>query len=176
MSISRAIARLNNDEHIVTALNSNILSTAMVIAHKAYDTNIEIYSQHNIICYGVDRKNPSQGLQKNDCDQVLESHFLKGGLKHFEEILKSAGQAPIAKIPYILDIDLDYFNTYAAINPKNQKTFLELAHNATAITIAREPDYVNTCALEQGLSSDRILSSLLALLDLHLTTHTHDAN
>jgi hypothetical protein len=41
--------------------------------------------------------------------------------------------------PFILDIDLDVFNTRRAVAPAHTEVFCDLARRAVGITIAREP-------------------------------------
>ena len=63
---------------------------------------------------------------------------------------------------FILDIDLDYFNTYKAINPEHTNIFYSLIRDAKAITIAKESWFVNNLKLEnENISVDYLLERLL---------------
>jgi hypothetical protein len=70
----------------------------------------------------------------------------------------------IENTPYILDIDLDVFNTRAAISPPRSDLFRRLIHHAELITIAREKDCVENlgnCCLEPGLTAQYLETLLL---------------
>jgi hypothetical protein len=62
---------------------------------------------------------------------------------------------------FILDIDLDYFNTLNAINPEEKNIFYSLIYKAKAITIAKESYFVNDLKLDKTLSVDFLLERLL---------------
>lgn len=163
-TVASALERLSNDEHIVTAIQTKILSAAHVVAHNAYTTSEAIYRQHRISCYAVDQKEQSHQLTRSECDQVLSSEFINGALAHWENLLAACGETTLLQKPYILDIDLDYINTHAALNPSCANTLQQLAENAHLITIATEPDFVKSCALDSDLNSESILHHLLNLL------------
>jgi len=55
----------------------------------------------------------------------------------------SAEIEDIKSIPYVLDIDLDYFRTIKSLTPDDPSAFHDLIRRAVAITIATEPDYVH---------------------------------
>ncbi len=62
---------------------------------------------------------------------------------------------------FILDIDLDYFNSFKSIDPDNVSTFKKIAQQAGLVTIATEPGYVKSCAIDEGLNSEYLLEKLL---------------
>jgi len=62
---------------------------------------------------------------------------------------------------FILDIDLDYFNTLNSINPEEKNIFYSLIYKAKAITIAKESYFVNNLKLDETLSVDFLLKRLL---------------
>lgn len=158
-TVALAVKRLNNDEHIVTAIKSDVLSSSFVIAHNAANTDLETYKAHKIACRNI-----------LDHNTVLESEVLNKCIESFDEILKESSEASILQTPYILDIDLDYFNTFKSVSPDNDNTFKNLIANAGLITIATEPEYVRGCALDKDLSSDFLLKSLTKkFLIQHLT-------
>ncbi len=159
--VDSTIAKLNNDEHIVGAIQSGLIRDALVLAHHARDTGIEIYQRHSIICRSVDEPPYSKIVPRALCDRVLERFFLDERLKSFDSVLKTARQPQIDECPYILDIDLDYFNTKKAISPNDPSTFLELLRGASLITIATEPAFVTHCALDSALTSEKLLARFL---------------
>lgn len=148
-SVSEAIEKLNNDEHIVAAIKTDIISSAFVLAHNAANTNLEVYKEHKIACRTV-----------LDHDTTLESSLLDETFLEFNKILKENSEDSLFTSPYILDIDLDYFNTFKSIDPDDAKTFKTLIKNAGLITVATEPEYVEGCALDKGLTSDFLLNTL----------------
>jgi hypothetical protein len=161
-SIESAMEKLSNDEHVVTAIQTGILSSALVIAHNAYDTNLQIYEEHKIICRSISRNGGK--VTRTDCDRVLESEFLDDRLQSFNLLLKKALEPELEKAPYIFDIDLDYLNTLNSIRPQDASTLQSLVKNAGLVTIATEPVHVKNCALDLTLSSELLLSGLLELI------------
>ncbi len=160
-SVIEAVTKLNNDEHIVAAIKANIISSAFVIAHSAADTDLQIYKQHNIICHSVDEE-PSTHKPKHDI--VLESNFLNKAISAFNDVLGKAYEEPLSTKPYILDIDLDYFNTFKSIKPDNPETIKRLIQNAELVTIATEPEYVKHCAVDDKLTSEYLLDALKEII------------
>lgn len=166
-SVENGILKLNNDEHIVAAIKSDIISSAFVVAHNAINTDLPTYEEHCIVCHAVNEiedKNKARPIP--DYNQVLETHFLDEALSAFDDILERSQEAPLTSDPYILDIDLDYFNTFKSIAPDHPKRFKELAQNASLITIATEPEYVQSCAVDSGLTSEYLLNKLNELIKL----------
>ncbi len=163
-TILEAIKKLNNDEHVVTAIKTDIISSALVLAHNAANTDLETYLEHKIICRTVNEILDNNGKIKPDCDSVLESSLLDLTILEFDKILNSNKEPLLFDQPFILDIDLDYFNTFKSIEPRDSKTFKLLAEKAGLITIATEPEYVKACSLDVGLTSDLVLERLHAIL------------
>jgi hypothetical protein len=163
-SVHTALERLNNDEHIVAAIARDIVSSAFVIAHSAMNTDLAVYREHKIMCRAVDQGPESRKATREECDQVLESAFLEEMLASFDHQLAAAGEPPLLSKPYILDIDLDYFNTRASVAPRDARVIRRLAHGASLISIATEPSYVSHCALDPELTSDTLLVALQTLL------------
>jgi hypothetical protein len=94
-------------------------------------------------------------------NMALESTFLMGRLDFIETITKSAGITGLFEAPFILDIDLDYFNTRKAVQPADHAVFHELIRRAAIITVAREPSCVNTCQRRgEGLTSEWLETEL----------------
>jgi len=70
---------------------------------------------------------------------------------------------------FILDIDLDYFNTIDSINPQNKSIFYNLIRHAKAISIAKESSFVEELKLDNELSVDFLLKKLLVHIELALS-------
>lgn len=159
-----AIEKLHNDEHIVTAIEADIISSAFVVAHNAKDTDLQTYREHKIMCRAVSMNLQSYDVSREDCDKVIESRFLDEKVSSFSQALANAAEPALLDGPYILDIDLDYFNTFASVAPKDVRALVELSQGAGLVTIATEPDHVKACALDANLTSGFLLTQLLALL------------
>lgn len=92
---------------------------------------------------------------------ALESGFLQGRLDFIETITKSAGVPGLFEAPFILDIDLDYFNTRKATQPADHLVLHELIRRAEMITIAREPRCVTDLQKRgENLTSDWLEAEL----------------
>ncbi len=155
--------KLNNDEHVLAALRLDVIGAACIVAHRARDTDLNTFRDYRVVCFSVGRDPSSKQIERSDCDSVIESSFLDQALQHFDSIYALAGVAPVTSQAYILDIDLDYFNTRNSLKPADSARFRELVERAELVTIAREPSYVRHCALDLDLSSEVVLSSLREL-------------
>jgi hypothetical protein len=70
---------------------------------------------------------------------------------------------------FILDVDLDYFNTLEAIEPSEFSLFYMLIKRSRAITIAKESWHVEDCRMdEESITSDLLLDKILT----HITKAT----
>lgn len=103
----------------------------------------------------------AQPRSKDYADQALESDFLRRHLELIEEITQSAGVPGLYEAPFVLDIDLDYFNTRQSVQPVDHEIFHELIRRAEIITIAREPKCVtNLQKPGENLTSDWLEAEL----------------
>ena len=162
-TIEAAMETLGNDEHVVAAIGADIISSAFVIAHNAADTDQDIYLEHKIICRGVD-EHQSAGRTRPQPDNVLEADFLAERLRDFDDILKALDEPLLRDAPFILDIDLDYFNTLRAVRPDTPDLIRRLAQEAVLLTVATEPEFVTYCAVEPNVTWTRLLADLKTLL------------
>lgn len=165
-SVVSATRILNNDEHIITAIKTNIISSAIVIAHNARDTDLDVYKEHHIICRSVDHKQSYSKIERLIYDQVIESIFLNKILISANSLLTDNKETHLELSPFILDIDLDYFNTVNSIKPSDISTLKRLVNLAGIITIATEDEYVKNLAQDPELNSEMILKNLTKLLDI----------
>ena len=164
-TIEAAMETLGNDEHVVAAIGADIIRSACVIAHNAADTNQDIYLEHKIICRGVDEC-VRAGRTRPQPNNVLETDFLAQRLRDFDEILEALDEPLLRDAPFILDIDLDYFNTLRAVRPDAPQLIRALAQEAALLTVATEPEFVTYCAVESDVTWTRILADLKALLEI----------
>jgi hypothetical protein len=162
-TIEAAMETLGNDEHVVAAIGADIIRSAFVIAHNAADTTQDIYLEHKIICRGVDEYLRA-GRARPQPDNVLEADFLARRLRDFDDILKTLDEPLLRDAPFILDIDLDYFNTLRAVRPDAPELIRALAREAALLTVATEPEFVTHCAVEPGVTWTRLLADLRSVL------------
>ncbi len=116
-----------------------------------------------IILLGDDTPRGDAFCYRRFRDQILGAEFLRCRLSRAAEICRLAGLDDLLAMPFILDIDLDSFNTRRAISPPNPSVFYDLIRAAYAITIALEPDCVSSCQLEgEDISASWLEQQLLA--------------
>lgn len=163
VSIEQAILKLSHDEHILTAIKSNIIESAIVVAHKAQDTDFATYQQHRVMCRSVDGEATIKKLLRIDCDRVLESDFLREKLESVASVLMTTDF--LAPGRFILDIDLDYLNTKKSLNPDNSVFLKTLIQNSLLVTIATEKSHFDYCKLDHDMKNQAALHTLLKLID-----------
>jgi hypothetical protein len=164
-SVENAVQKLAHDEHITAALKADIISGAFVIAQNAIDTDRNTFAEHKICCFSALRETSRNAFESYEQDRLLEADFLQNAFKHFCKVSPFFSSTDIfLKQDYILDIDLDYLNTFKVVEPKDASFIKEIANHAGLITVAKEPRHVSMCALEEGLTADYLLQKLQQLL------------
>ena len=157
---------LGNDEHVVAAIGADIIRSAFVIAHRAADTDQEVYLKHKIICRGVDEYERA-GRIRPQPDNVLETEFLAKRLQGFDDMMIALNEPLLREAPFILDIDLDYFNTLRSVRPESSELIRILAQEAVLITVATEPEFVTYCAVEPNVTWTGLLEDLKETLGMN---------
>ncbi len=188
-SVQDAVAELKNDEQIDAALRLGLFSYAFCFNNQHTNTrSIEeerfsenwtfgavppeppftyrvprrrIFEIGEICEIGCEKVPHDDDCMKPAADQGIESVMLERLIGKANAMARAAGLEDITQVPYVLDIDLDYFRTKDALRPKDATVFHHLIRNAVAITIATEPDYVRTERLERDLTSDYSLERIL---------------
>ncbi|MDY0050902.1 MAG: UPF0489 family protein [Aliarcobacter sp.] len=108
--------------------------------------------------------------QKQQADLAIDDININHRISKIQEINKSIFSEKYDFLNnFILDIDLDYFNTLNSINPKNIESFYLLIRKAKMITIAKESYFVNECKLENeeidvNIILDKILNHIKTAL------------
>ena len=98
---------------------------------------------------------------RNLANQVIDSKYLSDKIDIINEMSNSIGLQDFMNSQYILDIDLDYFNTVKSIQPHSAKVFYNLIKKAQAITIALESRCVSYLSLDNSdVSSQSLLKAL----------------
>lgn len=87
-------------------------------------------------------------------EKCISNDFLKVMLLKIETM----SGIDIEKTKFILDIDLDYFHSYEALERDDFDIFDRLLSKATAITIATEPSFA-----AEGINPEKILERILEL-------------
>lgn len=94
-------------------------------------------------------------------NQVLESVYLDKQLELANNMASCVGIKDVESLPYIMDIDLDFFHSERAITPNDASTFHRLIKNAIAITIAKESACVRELKHEGStITADTLLDDV----------------
>lgn len=102
--------------------------------------------------------------------EIIEARYLEDQLTRGSEISRCFGLSNLEAGPYILDIDLDAFHSRKAITPDDPSTLHRLIRNATAISIATEPECVKELwqDVDDRMDSDELLAEMLRHIDAAL--------
>lgn len=172
-SIEDAVLELKHDEHISAALQCDVLNMAVVIGHdtnetlvsnekKAWDNQHKgtpsprrpsppvppftySYPSNQIIPVGEPGVRIGDAAYRQWRDRIIEADYLSARIATADEICDSASVPKLMDMPFILDIDLDAFNTKKSIAPKDSSFFHDIIRKAHAISIAREHGCVVSC-------------------------------
>jgi len=159
-NLMKSLALLRHDEHLDWAVKSGIIERALIVSHENFTNPAN--PQLQVIC-DPDWPDSQEILNSSDkaremASKVLESEFLTKQL--------SAANIP-SDATLVLDIDLDYFLTAAALSPKAPELFLSLVRRSPIITISMEREWVKILRLKgENISSESILAELLQLIRL----------
>src|SRR5262245_6019968 len=182
-TIQKAVADLRNDEKIDADIRFGIFSFAFSINQMRSTHSIEEEAYFDAREFNIFAERPTPpftysvppnkiftiredceiGCEKDthddDCcrkhsDQSIESVMLDQLVSKANSMAASAEIEDIKSIPYVLDIDLDYFRTIKSLTPDDPSAFHDLIRRAVAITIATEPDYVHDLRLDRELTSE----------------------
>ena len=95
-------------------------------------------------CYvGCEKTPHDDDCIKPTYDQCIEDIFLNHKLSVMNEMKPEYVYDSKINVPYVLDIDLDYFHTMKSINPDSISVFYNLIARSEMITIAKECSCVN---------------------------------
>lgn len=150
---------LHHDEHIDAAVLLNIFEKILVYSYDSYCNRPK-----RVYCID-DKEYENQKVINNynfhDNDDVIESETLISNFSKFK-LCNLDIDSWIDN--FILDIDLDFFKTKKSINPENVDFFKYLISKCKAITIAKEPVFVNYLKQDEDLDSEYLLENLLNLI------------
>lgn len=185
--VESAISDLNNDEHILTALGARIIENGFVFCFShsnglwknIFDSELDkdgpqkrrTYGNAFIPdpgCYvGCKAKPHDQDCVRPHRNQAIERIFLERQFEAAKNLFERQcnERIGITEVPFILDIDLDYFTTKKSLEPTDPSLFHEVMDKSLAITVALEPNYVDNIREEQmlegsGFSSEYIYEKI----------------
>lgn len=172
-ALEKTLEQLSNDEHIDFALQTGILSEAVVFSLLGAGVcrdygNSSIYYV-DLLCAESNKEDAiDDKCRKEAYDKVIESDELRYKLSQVNQFIPGFfHESGIAK-PFILDIDLDCFHTRRAIAPENPEIFECLIQQAEIITIATEGSYVELEKIEEEINEEYLLEKLLSLIEAAL--------
>ena len=152
-AVADAIRRLRHDEHFDWAVQSGLVGEVFISSHtRATPPACEAL---HVLC---DPRWPDENefLQNQECyrdlaDSVLESDYL---VRRFGGIERH--------VPFILDIDCDYFLTRRALFPRDASFFHALLRRAELVTVSLESDWVRLLRFKNEDISAPVIAEALA--------------
>ncbi|AWK04789.1 hypothetical protein HYN56_11360 [Flavobacterium crocinum] len=153
---------LKHDEHIDAAIRAGIIKKALVYSHDSYHNKPD-----RVYCINGNENYNGQPVINNSQSYhlpstIINSPDLERRLSLFdlwiprEEWINN----------YILDIDLDFFQTKESITPKDTAFFKALLQKAKGISIAKESKWIAVwaCEYDADLTVKFLLETLLDLI------------
>lgn len=169
-TIVEALDKLRNNEHIDFALQTGIISAAVVFSLMNVGicrdyTNSKIYY---IDPYCISKCNKSyhgEDCQIDVYDKVIEGEELLFKLNQINRFIPGFFSSNRINNKFILDIDLDCFHTKRAINPVDKSVFNYLVNHAEIVTIATEAYYVELEKKDNDINVNYLLEKLLGHIE-----------
>jgi len=197
-SVRLAVVELRNDEHIDAAIRLGIFTLAFCFNYRESTLSIEERRYLDGGGWHIGLPQPKQPFTytvpanqifevKETCfvgcpvtphtdscirpfaDQAIESTMLRRLIETANTMARAVRLEDVTAVPFVLDIDLDYFRTIASLSPADGSVFHGLIRNAVAITIATEPRFVEALRLDPELTSDYSLARLREHVDKALS-------
>ena len=169
-TIASSLDKLRNNEHIDFALQTGMISDAVVFSL----LNVGIcrdYSNNNI--YYIDpcctskckKSSHDYECQIDVYDKVIEGDELLFKLNKINKFIPDFFISNRINKKFILDIDLDCFHTKKAINAVDMSVFNYLVNNAEIVTIATEGYYVELEKKDNDINENYLLEKLLVHIE-----------
>lgn len=157
-----SIDNLKHDEHIDAALKSGCIKKALVYSHDSYHGKPQ-----RVYCINGNEDYDGQLVINNsqsyhELSTVINTTELESRFRLFDLCIPRNEWLN----NYILDIDLDFFQSRQSITPPDDSFFKMLIDNARGISIAKESGWVNKWREEHDpeLSVEFLLEALLSLI------------
>ncbi|WP_217533030.1 UPF0489 family protein [Vibrio metschnikovii] len=191
-SIIEATDSLRHDEHIDAAIKSGVISHSfsLQLSDSSGTSSNEVKAYMEIDCIErlySDVKYPEEPYTYslpenkmfivppyksitdqdllNNKNSVLEDFYLEKQFRIIDSVMLSLGTNRKDK-PYILDIDLDYFQTVQSVYPTKPNLFYELVRGAEYITIAKESVCVDMLKVDgEDIDSEFLLEKILGQIN-----------
>ncbi|MEG0774227.1 UPF0489 family protein [Clostridium sp.] len=169
-TISAALERLCNDEHIDFSLQAGIISDAVVFSLLSAGVcrdyaNNKIYYIDPCCTKECNKSSHGDECQIDVYNKVIESEELLFKLNQINKFIPDFFVGNRINKKFILDIDLDCFHTKKAINPVDMSVFNYLVNNAEIVTIATEGYYVELEKKDNDINENYLLEKLLVHIE-----------
>lgn len=169
-TVFEAVKDLRNDEQIDAAIKSHIFSRAIVISYSAhrlaeYSLEKQIWEIPSDIGFRYSH-DVTESEIKAHADIAIETNYLHEKFLFVNSDFIARDEKIFGTVPFVLDIDLDYFRTHRGVLPDDDKMFRDLIRISLGITIAREPRFVESERIDEDLDSTRLESSIVKLITL----------
>lgn len=169
-TIVASLEKLCNDEHIDLALQTGMISDAVVFSLMSVGickdySNSKIYYIDPCCTSKCKKSSHSDECQIDVYDKVIEREELQFKLNKTNKFIPGFFISNIINKKFILDIDLDCFHTKKAINAVDMSVFNYLVNNAEIITIATEGYYVELEKKDSDIDEHYLLEKLLGHIE-----------
>ncbi len=169
-TIISSLERLCNDEHIDFALQTGMISDAVVFSLMNADictdyANSKIYYIDPCCTSKCKKSSHDDECQINVYDNVIEGEELLFKLNKINKFIPGFFISNRINKKFILDIDLDCFHTKKAINAVDMSVFNYLVNNAEIVTIATEGYYVDLEKKDNDINENYLLEKLLVHIE-----------
>lgn len=169
-TIEASLEKLCNDEHIDFALQTGIISDAVIFSLLGVGicrdyANSKIYYLDPGYTSKCNKSSYDYKGQIDVYDKVIEGEELLFKLNQMNKFIPDFFVSNKINKKFILDIDLDCFHTKKAINAVDMSVFNYLINNAEIITIATEGYYVELEKKDNDINENYLLKKLLAHIE-----------
>lgn len=162
-SIKKLISNIRNDEFILAALELDIINrfTSMNFSPHTHPRNIGVEHKPRTIC-SCNYFPPGKHCE---FDEVL----CKYCIPRLDDNFMNSYKFDLPSKPYILDIDLDYFQTINNFKYKELTYFKNLVVNSSFLTIAKSESNFTLTVNDETTTIDDVEKALLEIIDIALS-------
>lgn len=180
-TIRAALERLCNDEHIDFALQTGMISDAVVFSLLSAGicrdyANSKIYYIDPCCTSKWNKSSCGDECQLDVYNKVIEGEELLFKLNQINQFIPDFFTGNRINRKFILDIDLDCFHTKKAINPVDRSVFNYLVNNAEIVTIATEGYYVELEKKDNDINESYLLEKLLSHIENACKSNADDTH
>lgn len=180
-TIRAALEKLCNDEHIDFALQTGMISDAVVFSLLSAGicrdyANSKIYYIDPCCTSKWNKSSQGDECQIDVYNKVIEGEELLFKLNQINQFIPDFFTGNRINRKFILDIDLDCFHTKKAINPADMSVFNYLVNNAEIVTIATEGYYVELEKKDNDINESYLLEKLLSHIENACKSNADDTH